>query len=238
MKFLGLIPIVVCGLLIAPGNAAGASQPNAVVMRFAVASQTFAGPKSLSTQACPGMSSDALPSTASLRVDPKVLDAIGEELQKKLSKKKMSVMLEPDPNTIPVGSLVISGCITRADGGNAAGRLVGMNLGTSHLAAHVRILSETRSGLVPSDEFDVQAKGGKILPPIGLIGLAGHAASERRETLSADAKKLADQIVKRVASMMKAQAHALAAKTDTHESRNASAENACRRDCRSPLVVA
>ena len=86
-----------------------------------------------------------------------------------------------------------------------------MNLGTSYLGAHVRLLSETRAGLVPLDEFDVQTKGGKVLPPIGLVGLAAHAASEPRETLSADAKKLAAQIVKRVANTMKAQTNAMAA---------------------------
>src|SRR5258705_4449551 len=63
MKFSNLIVAVLCGLLIAVGNAAGASQPNAVVIRFAVPSQTFADPKSLSTQTCPGMSTDAPPAT-------------------------------------------------------------------------------------------------------------------------------------------------------------------------------
>ena len=237
MKYLNLIPAVVCSLLITAGNAAGASQSNAVVIRFAVPSQTFADPKSPSTQACPGMISDAPASTAPLHVDPKVLDAITEELQKKLS-KKMSVMLQPDRNAIPVGSLVISGCVTRADAGNAAKRLIGMNLGTSYLAAHVRLLSETRSGLVSLDEFDVQSKGGKVLPPIGPIGLALHAASERRETLSADGKKLANQILKRVANTMKAQAHALAAKTGTGDSTSTPAEYACLRDRKSPRLLA
>jgi hypothetical protein len=225
MKIMNLFSMVVCGVLITAGNAAAASQPNAVVIRFATQSQAFADPKSPSTQACPGISNGAAPATTSVHVDPKVLDAITEELQKRLS-KKASVMLQPDPNTIPVGSLVISGCVTRADAGNAAERLVGMNLGTSYLAAHVRVLSETRSGLVPLDEFDIQTKGGKVLPPIGPIGLAAHAASERHETLSADAKKLADKILKRVSNTMKAQAHALAAKTGAGESTNNSAENA------------
>ena len=87
------------------------------------------------------------------------------------------------------------------------------------------------------DEFDVQAKGGKALPPIGPIGLAAHAASERHETLSADAKKLADQILKRVANTMKAQAHAFAAKTGTGDSTNASAEYACSRYLGNPLLA-
>jgi len=236
MKFLSIISMIVCGLLIGAGNAAGASQPNAVVIRFAMPSETFADPKSPSTQACPKMTS-AVPATAPLNVDPKVLDAITEELQKKLS-KKMSVILQPDPSAIPVGSLVISGCVTRADSGNAAERLIGMNLGTSYLAAHVRLLSETRSGLVSLDEFDVQTKGGKVLPPIGPIGLAAHAASEPRETLSADAKKLADKILKRVANTMKAQAHAVAAKTRTGESANNAAESAYSPQPRTPRLEA
>src|SRR5215510_4552052 len=111
MKFLNLISMVVCCVLMASGRDAAAPQPNAVVIRFATSSQVFADPKSPSTEACPGASSDARASMA-LQVDPKVLDAITEELQKKLS-KKMSVMLQPDPNTIPVSSLVISGCVTR-----------------------------------------------------------------------------------------------------------------------------
>ena len=40
-------------------------------------------------------------------------------MEKRLS-EKMSVMVNPDPNAIPVGALVISGCITRANAGNAA----------------------------------------------------------------------------------------------------------------------
>ena len=233
MKFSNRIAMVVCGLLVAVGNAAATSKPNAVVMRFATPSEPFADPKSLSTQACPRMSADGS-ATAPLNVDPKVLNAITEELQKKLS-KKMSVTLQPDANTIPVGSLVISGCVTRADAGNPAERLVGMNLGSSYLTAHVRLLSETRSGLVPLDEFDVKTKGGKVLPPIGPIGLAAHAASERKETLSADAKKLADQVLKRVANTLKAQAHALSAKNGTGERTKTSAENAYAHDASSPL---
>ena len=88
MKFLNLIPMVICGLSFAAGNAAGASPSNVVVIRFAVPSQTFADPKSLSVQACPGVTSEAQPATAPLRVDPKVLDAITEELQKSFLRRR------------------------------------------------------------------------------------------------------------------------------------------------------
>ncbi len=172
---------------------------SAVVLRFAVASETRADSATLPQQACPQTND-----LAGLPVDPKVLDAISNELQKRLS-KKMSVTTDADPNTIPVGALVVSGCITRADPGNPAKRLIGMNLGTSYLDAHVKVLVKKEAGFVPLGEFDVQAQGGKKLPPIGAIGLAAHAAAERRETLSADATRLADQLLKRLATMMKSQ---------------------------------
>lgn len=80
-----------------------------------------------------------------------------------------------------------------------------MNLGTSHLDAHVKILSKAETGFLPVAEFDIQAKGGKILPPLGPIGLAAHAAAERRETLTADGKKLADALLKKLAATAKSQ---------------------------------
>jgi hypothetical protein len=34
------------------------------------------------------------------------------------------------------------------------------------------------------------------MPPLGVVGVATHAAAEGRETLNADAKRLADEILK------------------------------------------
>jgi hypothetical protein len=45
-------------------------------------------------------------------------------------------------------------------------------------------------------EFDATAQGSTTLPPLGMVGVATHAAAERRETLNADAKHLADEILK------------------------------------------
>ena len=120
------------------GAQSNASQPGAqprtaVVLRFAVESQPMTGTPTLSTQACPA-SSDATASPTnsssanSLTVDPKILDAISGQMQKRLS-KKMVVMVDPDSGAIPVGAMVISGCITTVKSGNAAARLVGMNGG-------------------------------------------------------------------------------------------------------------
>jgi len=177
----------------------------AVVLRFAVEAQPVTDAALLSAKACPetegGVASPGAGS--SIAVDPKVLNNITEEMEKKLS-KKMSVMVNPDPSAIPVGALVISGCITRANAGNAAARLVGMNVGASHLGVHIVALSRTDDSWAPVDSFDVKVKGGDLLPPIGPIGLAVHAAKDTRQGLSTDAKKLADQVVKKLAKDMKA----------------------------------
>jgi hypothetical protein len=140
-------------------------------------------------------------------VDPKVLDAISDELLKKLS-KKMSVIADPDQSAIPVGALVISGCITRAKGGNAATRLIGMNVGASHLNVHVVALSKTKDGWSPVDSFDIQVKGGDVLPPLGPAGMAVHVARDTQQSLSADAKKVADHILKKLSQDTKAREEA------------------------------
>jgi hypothetical protein len=187
------------------------SQPRtAVVLRFAVESQPVTDAPALSAQACPQTSAATSPATAtpstSFTVDtktPSILDTISREMQKKLS-KKMSVMVDPDPAAIPVGALVISGCITKENGGNAATRLIGMNVGASHLGVHVVALSKTRDGWSPIDTFDIQVKGGNILPPVGAAGFAVNAARDLHENLKSDGTKLADHILKKLTKDMKA----------------------------------
>ena len=195
-----------------PSADVGSQPRTAVVLRFAVESQPAADTSALSAQACPQPSPAAVSTTTvtpseSVTVDPKILYTISEEMRTKLS-KKMSVMVNPDPGSIPVGALVISGCITKANGGNAASRLIGMNVGASHLGVHVVALSRTKDGWNPIDTFDLQVKGGDVLPPLGAAGLAVHAAKDSHQTLSADAKKLADQTVKKLSQDMKAREQA------------------------------
>ena len=94
----------------------------------------------------------------------------------------------------PLGGLVVAGCIERADPGNAAERLIGMNMGASVLTAHVRLF---RDGQLVR-EFDAQVWGANTLPPIGPVGLAVHGVKGLHETLAADAMKLSKQIADQV----------------------------------------
>ena len=190
-----------------------AQQPTAVVFQFAPQSESTTDTMALSSQACADYNSNASAAAApsSVTVDPKLQDKISNELQKKLSKINIPVMVNPDPETIPVGSVVVTGCLFQAQKGNAAERMIGLGLGASRLGAHVVVDSKTETGFARVDSFDVQVKGRAILPPVGPAGVAVHAIREPRETLSADAKKLSDKIVKKLDGDLKQQVPAVKA---------------------------
>lgn len=129
--------------------------------------------------------------------EAKLAAEMTKELARKLA-KKMPVDVAPLDNASAEGSLVFTGCIVSAVPGNAAKRLVGMGLGASRLSAHVRVFYAGASGPTPVDEFDLSVKGRNVLPPLGPAGLAFNGVSERRETLRGDARRSADEILKKL----------------------------------------
>lgn len=173
------------------GSTFSVQQPTVAVLRFAVQSPLTANSATLSSKAC----TDPAAVPDMFTVDPELLDNISNELQIALSKKKMSVLVDPDPYAIPVDSLVISGCIFQAQQGNQAKRMAGLGWGASRLGASVIVFSKKEKGFVPVDAFEVKVKGRFLTPP---TAVAAHAARARTETLSADAKKLAARITKKL----------------------------------------
>ncbi|MBV9929194.1 MAG: DUF4410 domain-containing protein [Acidobacteria bacterium] len=154
-----------------------------------------------SSQPCSQYIADANAGSAAqdkLTVDPKILDAISNELRQALSKKKMTVMAEPDPDAIPVGSSVVCGHIFKARKGSAAGRMVGLGFGASHLGAHVVLLSKTEGGFTLIDSFDLKLKGRNLLPPGASTAVVQATIMEKRQNLQGLARKLADGVVKRL----------------------------------------
>lgn len=129
--------------------------------------------------------------------EAKLADGVTKELEKKLA-RKMSVIIAGSADVPAAGSLVFTGCFVGADPGSGGKRLVGMGLGASHLSAHVRVFYVGASGPEPADEFDLAVKGSNKLPPLGAVGLAFNAFSARRKALQGDAKRLADDILKRL----------------------------------------
>jgi hypothetical protein len=174
----------------ADATAAQSKPKQALILPFAVANNAAATPGA-SGDACPKSPGHTLADANS----QKLIDTISAELQKKLA-KKMDARIGQPGDELATGTLVLAGCLTTIDPGNAVKRMAGMNLGASHLAAHVVVQLKTEDALVAFKEFDATAKGAKALPPLSVVGVATHAAAERKETLSADAKRLADEILK------------------------------------------
>jgi hypothetical protein len=167
----------------------------AIIYTFAAAASPASVPPTLSDASCP--SNTARPPEGTAKpVDPRLVETINKELTHRLS-KKLPVAIAPADATINPGTLVFTGCLTTINGGNAVERMVGFRLGSSHLSAHVRVMLQTKTALTPLQEFDVSVKAGNLLPPLGPAGVVLHGVKEARQTLNADAKKLADQILKK-----------------------------------------
>jgi hypothetical protein len=176
----------------ADSSAAQPKPKQALILPFAVANNAAATPGP-SGAACP-----KTPDPNNVLADTdsqKLIDTISAELQKRMA-KKMDARIGEGADQPAAGTLLLAGCLTTIDPGNAAKRMAGMNLGASHLAAHVVVQLKTDDALIAVKEFDAAAKGAKTMPPLGVVGVATHAAAERRETLNADAKRLADEILK------------------------------------------
>jgi hypothetical protein len=191
-----------------PSSSGASSATNtAAVLRFAVEGAQNHEVSTLSAKSCPVVAAptngQASTDAQSIQVDPAILDEISQKMNERLS-KKMTVFVDPSEASIPVGAMVIGGCITRANPGNAQTRLVGMGVGASKLSVHVIALRKTEDGFTPFDDFALDVKGGDILPPLGPAGLAVHAAKDKRQTLAADAGKIADKILKKISSDQKA----------------------------------
>lgn len=167
-----------------------------VVTRFSVAPGASASLKGLSSQGCPPAARAVQPPSGAapaVALDPQILDALSAQLSKRLA-RRVAVATEKNADQAPPNSVVVTGCITRIEAGNATKRMVGMHMGASRLAAHVRVNEKLRTGLKPVAEFDVAVTGANLLPPLSPIGLAMHVAMMQRQTLLADAKKLGNRI--------------------------------------------
>ena len=124
-------------------------------------------------------------------------DAVLNQFEKKLGAR--GKVLRPSAGQSPEQpAIVLIGCFIRIEPGNAAKAMAGMGLGASHLEAHFRVANFDGTTFTIATEFEAKVSGGTKLPPLGPIGIATHAAAETRETLSADAKKLANNALKAI----------------------------------------
>jgi len=178
-------------------------QPAVAVFRFVGKYESVTDSTALSGQACAEYNGSAKSGTNisgtgaaaaqdNLTVGPEILDAITHELEQRVSKKKMSVMVDPDPKTVPDGTLLIGGCIFKVDKGGTIDNLFGFPVGESRLGAHIIFLSKGKTGVIPIDSFDLVVKGMWI-----------DGAEDPHENLSLDAGDLADKVVRKLGRDMK-----------------------------------
>ena len=172
--------------LAGPAMAQASSTQSVVVLPFAVAG--YDDPSGACLPAAEG-AAGALDAVSGSDLPSKLSAAVARQLH-----AAQGLRIDVDTQGAPTGALVVAGCIEQADPGNAAERLVGMNMGASVLTAHVRLFRDGR--LVR--EFDVEARGANTLPPIGPVGLAVHGVKGLHETLAADAMKLSRRIADQV----------------------------------------
>lgn len=206
-----------CGSLLIPAvalvhaaTAASEAEPPIALYSFVPASLTPPLPDILQKDLCspapppdggpkqaPAPSIAPIPSTQSASEQQKLSDTVVAELKKRISAHRQ-VMVEPTGAAPTTEAVVIVGCFTQIEEGNAAKRMAGMGLGASHLSAHVRIARFDGSAFTVMKDLQVSSSGAMKMPPIGPIGVATHAAAESRETLNADAKRMADSILKQL----------------------------------------
>jgi hypothetical protein len=175
---------------------------SAVLYGFANVTDVQALPAGPVKDTCSGYAASSTPKSEN-RINPLTQDeavqlakVVTDELTKRLS-KKMPVTVAQAGDVPAEGSLVITGCFVSADRGHAGARLIGLGLGASRLSAHVRLFYAGAPTPKLIDEFDVSVKGSNKLPPAGPVGLGINAVRETQATLQADARKLADNILKR-----------------------------------------
>ena len=174
-------------------------RPSAVVvLPFATLGAQSPNPGDLSGTACIAPQGSPVPTAEA--IDATVRSGLPAQLTTALSREVNDggPTVYHNLQDAPAGSLIIAGCIVRADPGDSAKRLIGVGLGASVLAVHVRVYRGGGAHLERIGEFDSQVEGENKLPPIGPVGLAVHGIRGLKLTLAGDADKLAKLIAKRV----------------------------------------
>ncbi len=110
-------------------------------------------------------------------------------------------------------SMVVSGEFTAVNQGNRAKRIViGLGRGASDVQAHVTVSAETRGGKVVMSEFTLNSSSGKKPGAAETAGVGGVAVSaavgdvgDKKATVEADVKRMAQAVAKEVTQVMVAQ---------------------------------
>ncbi|MGF6778458.1 hypothetical protein P3T21_003677 [Paraburkholderia sp. GAS334] len=145
-------------------------------------------------------------------------EQVSNEIVKQLQSMGLRAARSDGPVPADRNALIVEGNFQKIDEGNRRRRvLIGLGAGKSEVGASVQILYKPADGSpMPLQSFSADADSGHMpgvaetagagaaaghLASAGATGAALHGASEvKRDSISADAKRLADSIAKQVAA--------------------------------------
>ncbi len=163
-------------------------KPTLTLLPFVVADGSGAGTDPAKA-ACPATAAEVTNVTPEGQAA--VISGIAGELGKKLGDKYQVV--SGTAGASAEGALVLSGCFTEMNGGNATKRLIGAGMGSSLLRVRVQLVRMSEGKAVPVTEFDEVSKGRNF--GVG-SGMLINAMRAKRTSTAGDADNLADRIVK------------------------------------------
>ncbi|MBN3767710.1 DUF4410 domain-containing protein [Burkholderia sp. Ac-20365] len=150
-------------------------------------------------------------------------DALTDEVVAKLQSMGMHAIRTDAPPPADQNVLIVEGAVGSIDAGNHRRRtLIGLGAGKSEVTAHVQVLYKPAGGMPQLVQtFDADANSGHmpgVAETAGVGAAAGHIATSaavggalhvgsehKGDTVTSDAKKLADSVAKQVAQIGAAQ---------------------------------
>lgn len=150
-------------------------------------------------------------------------DALTDEVVAKLQAMGMHAIRTDAPPPADQNVLIVEGAVGSIDAGNHRRRtLIGLGAGKSEVTAHVQVLYKPAGGMPQLVQtFDADANSGHmpgVAETAGVGAAAGHIATSaavggalhvgsehKGDTVTSDAKKLADSVAKQVAQIGVAQ---------------------------------
>jgi len=146
-------------------------------------------------------------------------EQVADEIVRRLQSMGLNAERSDGPAPANQNALLVEGSFQTIDAGSRRRRvLIGLGAGKSEVGASVQLLYKPAGGApMPLQSFDATADSGKapgVVETAGVGAAAGHVATTaamgaglhagseaKHDTLSADAKRLADSIAKQVAAV-------------------------------------
>ncbi|WP_213805355.1 DUF4410 domain-containing protein [Granulicella sp. dw_53] len=190
--------------------------PNTIVYDFAIPESAISQDNSLAErlhehhQSRQGNDSDTSPATIAAELNDIFSKTLVGELQKATQPVARAATADAPP---PQHSLVVRGEFTGVSQGDRGKRiLIGLGRGASNVEAHVTVTLLNESQQIVLSEFTLKSGSGKkpgAAETMGVGGIAVGAAtgsvSDKKETIEADTRRMAQAVAKEISQIMASQ---------------------------------